>query len=634
MPSKAQVFSYARFSTVEQRKGDSRRRQDEGAETWCKRNHLSLDASLKYVDEGISGYRGAHRTKGKLGLFLKAVEAGLVPSGSILVVENLDRLGREAPSTTLRQTIFKLWDSGITLQTLAPEQTYPPGCDQKPEFIVLILYLQRAWDESQRKAQLANANWEEKQKQAREGNGKVTGSVPAWLKVVYDTTDPERPKIVGFKEIPEAVPVIKQIFQLKAAGLGYGYIARKLNLESAWIPPQKKGGGRRKNPDKQQATSGWRISYVKKVCINPAVLGHYQPYVTRDGKRIPTGEVIADYFPPVVDAELFNSVQAVLKGNKKNAGRIARCHNLLAHLARCAYCHGPMAYIDRGPRGGGTHLICDNGRNAARSNETGKPMCVRYSMKYPEVESLILRNCPELRPEDVLPAPSEQKSRCHSLRQSIKAHQAEIDQLDRQAANLVDQLSRTDNASVRDRYQTKVKEIDDRLTVVRKEKDAAESELKQAEGNVERFVEWQRNLESLTKLLNDGDLTTRVNLRMHLRELIDHIDCFSVGDAGDHFEEAAWAYVDEWDTKEDRKQLSAFLDELVARRHSKEGRFVRVWFRSGGYDDLVPPGSLASGWAMGARGNLSRVIEPPIIELWDEYQRSRGRKARKRKSVK
>jgi hypothetical protein len=58
----------------------------------------------------------------------------------------------------------------------------------------------------------------------------------------------------------------------------------------------------------------------------------------------------------------------------------------------------------------------------------------------------------------------------------------------------------------------------------------------------------------------------------------------------------------------------------VARKRTREGRFVRLWFKGGGRVDLVPPGSLASGWAMGPKGELARVVQPDICALFDEWQ--------------
>ncbi len=95
--STTHVYSYTRFSQPDQKEGDSQERQDDKALAWAKRHGHVLDTKLKLRDKGRSAFHGHHRTKGYLGLFLKAVESGKVPKGSILLVENIDRLGRETP---------------------------------------------------------------------------------------------------------------------------------------------------------------------------------------------------------------------------------------------------------------------------------------------------------------------------------------------------------------------------------------------------------------------------------------------------------------------------------------------------------------------------------------------------------
>jgi DNA invertase Pin-like site-specific DNA recombinase len=645
----SRVYSYARFSTPEQKEGHSKRRQDEVAEAWAKRKGCPLDTSLKMTDEGLSGYHGLHRTKGALGRFLKAVEDGRVPPGSVLLIENLDRLGREAPSTTLRKTIFKLWDHGITLQSLSPEQSYQPGCDQKPEFIVLILYLQRAWDESERKSSLSKSNWAEKQRQARDEGRIVTGSVPAWIAVEYDHSDPQRPKAIGRTAIPEAAAVVRQIFEMKSEGIGYGTIVRKLNAEALWLPPLKKGGGRRKKDGmaaKRQQTTGWRISYVKKIILNRAVLGEYQPYVRRDGKRIPAGDVIQDYFPAVVEPELFNGVQAVLKGNRRKGGRIAKCANLLAHLAKCPYCGGPMAFCDRGARGS-QWLICDNGRNAARCEETGKPKCSRFSMKYAECESLLLDNCAGLKPEQVLPNPDEHARLCAALRQRIKGKCAELDSVGRQTANLVDQIARTDNPTIRDRYEARVRELDERIAALTAEKVAAEADLGKAESGVQSFAAWQRTFKTLKKSLAQGDVELRLKMRTHLRELIDKIEVFAVGGQKyrpmleDHTGKGKSFWWFDNDHKLPEAQAKRFVAWMNCRLATREGRFIRVYFKNLPELplDLAPDGSLASHFVLARPEEAERDPDRAWLasavgfdQLWKEFEAAKGR-GRKRQLV-
>jgi len=63
------VFSYIRFSTPEQRLGDSERRQVAAAVAYAKKYGLRLDTSLNMRDYGVSGYKGHTAHAGHLGHF-------------------------------------------------------------------------------------------------------------------------------------------------------------------------------------------------------------------------------------------------------------------------------------------------------------------------------------------------------------------------------------------------------------------------------------------------------------------------------------------------------------------------------------------------------------------------------------
>jgi hypothetical protein len=58
------AYSYIRFSSPEQAKGDSLRRQTAKTADWCEQNGIQLDASLSLRDLGVSAYRGKHRDDG------------------------------------------------------------------------------------------------------------------------------------------------------------------------------------------------------------------------------------------------------------------------------------------------------------------------------------------------------------------------------------------------------------------------------------------------------------------------------------------------------------------------------------------------------------------------------------------
>src|SRR5262249_39346049 len=119
------AYSYVRFSTPEQAKGDSLRRQTAATEEYCARHGLTLDSTLSLRDLGVSAFKGDHRTKDKhaLAQFLTLARRGRIPAGSYLVIENLDRLSREDERTALRLWMDIL-DQKINIVQLTPETVF------------------------------------------------------------------------------------------------------------------------------------------------------------------------------------------------------------------------------------------------------------------------------------------------------------------------------------------------------------------------------------------------------------------------------------------------------------------------------------------------------------------------------
>jgi DNA invertase Pin-like site-specific DNA recombinase len=537
--AKPRVFSYIRFSTPEQAMGVSEARQLDDAKKFAAERGLPFDETL--ADRGLSGLRGTHRKKGALGRFLQRVKAGDVPRGSILVVENVDRLGREGVWDMLKETIFTLVEHHVTLHFTGSRIEFDRGGLSDWRLQWLISEIQRAHAESKRKSELARDNWSRKQTAARpaaDGEKSVlTGMTPAWLRWVgYEVVKGR--KVGGdFEVIPEAAETVRLIYELKAQGLGYGTIERRLNAEARWTPPLKKGGGRPHDdgtPAVRQETAGWRVSYLKKILANRAVLGEYQPYreedVEKGGERqlvrVPAGEVIPGYYPRVVDPDLFYAVQRQSEGNRRG-GRTGKAKNLLPHLVKCAYCGGPMALIDRGAKGG-RWLLCDNGRRGVKRAD-GSPACARHSMSYDEVEALLLDNCPHLRPEQVLPSPDEAAATSLALRRRIQGYEAELAAIEKQTDNLVDQIANTDDREMRARYEARAKALRERKAVIAADKAADERRLAESDRGLSSFAAWKKNLEELRTALRGGDLETRLRVRAHLRDLINRVEVFAAG---------------------------------------------------------------------------------------------------------
>lgn len=94
---------------------------------------------------------------------------------------------------------------------------------------------------------------------------------------------------------------------MKLSGKSSKRIAQEFNQSQnfPWIPSSPKHKG----------TYGWWPSYIKKIFQFRAVIGEYQPHRLIDGKRVPVGEPIANYYPVAFDGaeNLFYQVQQKTK---------------------------------------------------------------------------------------------------------------------------------------------------------------------------------------------------------------------------------------------------------------------------------------------------------------------------------
>ena len=138
--------------------------------------------------------------------------------------------------------------------------------------------------------------------------------------------------------IPDHVVIVRRIFN-EAADLGMGadLIARRLNREK--VPTF----GRSK---------GWHKSYVLKILGSRAVLGEFQPRTTRGEIQI---EPKTDYFPAVIEPELFYRAQAAREKRRQGGGgrKGERISNLFYRYRALRRVRGSMGLVNRGKEEGG-----------------------------------------------------------------------------------------------------------------------------------------------------------------------------------------------------------------------------------------------------------------------------------------
>ena len=145
------AYSYIRFSTKRQLKGNSLKRQTERAQELCAKHGWTLDP-VSYKDLGLSGYHGANAQVGDLSLFLEAIQMGKIKSGSVLIVENLDRLTR-ADIVPAMEIFLGIIRAGVGIATFDPERIYNLQDINKEPMTLFepILIMVRGNEESSRK---------------------------------------------------------------------------------------------------------------------------------------------------------------------------------------------------------------------------------------------------------------------------------------------------------------------------------------------------------------------------------------------------------------------------------------------------------------------------------------------------
>lgn len=303
------AYSYLRFSRLEQRRGDSFRRQTALRDAYVKQKGATLDMSLVLEDKGKSAFRGKHRTTGRLRYFLEAVKNGHIPKGSLFIVENLDRLSREQveEAFTLFMDIVR---AGITIVTLLPSVVeYTAGTMGFAHYIFALSEFVRGHGESLTKSKRGKEIWQEERSKGAEG--RLIHNLPTWIERVDDK----------FRLREDKAEVVRQVFRWALDGLGGLLISRRLNERN--VAPF--GPGKR-----------WHKSYVAVLLRSRSAMGEHQPHtIDDDGKRVPIGKPIPNYFPHAVTPELFAQVQlATQKRHHKRSGINHHTTNLFAGLVR------------------------------------------------------------------------------------------------------------------------------------------------------------------------------------------------------------------------------------------------------------------------------------------------------------
>jgi len=311
------AYSYVRFSTKRQAKGDSLRRQLEKSRQYAAEADLDLQ-EVTFEDLGVSAFDQSNVTRGALAAFINAVASGAVERGSYLLLESLDRLSR-AQVTDAIHVLTNLVKMGVSVVCVIDGRVLDQNSIKDPmNLLYVVMVFIRANEESEIKSERVKKAHKRKRDQK---SPFAFGQGPGWLRPNADKS--------GWEPIPEKAESVVKVFELAAKGVGATAIARIANKEG-WPVPGK--------------AASWHKTLPNKLIHNRRVLGEFEPSV-KDGKtRRPTGECWEMYYPPVVTADLFNAAQASAACRRNlPSRRDIGYHNVFQGFLRCGHCGATLS---------------------------------------------------------------------------------------------------------------------------------------------------------------------------------------------------------------------------------------------------------------------------------------------------
>ena len=524
------AYSYVRFSTPQQAKGDSYRRQTKDAQDFID-NHpeldLVLDDTLNLFDKGISAYKGKNAVEGKLSSFLNAIDNGVVQRGSYLLVESHDRLSRDQVGKALLRFVSIL-ERDIKIVVLEDEKIFDFDALDENDLITSLLEMSRAHRESERKGELVKAAWDAKK--AKIGEKKLTKWSPKWLNLSTDRTE--------YEVDPHRAEIVRQIFQWAIDGLGTSLIIQR--LEQQGEEPWDLGIIKRK----YRVAKQWHSGIIQRFLTDRTVLGEYR-LKKPDGSGY---EIIKDYYPRIIDDETFYRAQQARQSrnvSNKGGGRKGKTvSNLFAKIAVCGYslddnsgghrCDAvktePMVYVNKGARYPIKYLQCSR----IKTGNSGCDEC-RKMWRYDFFEKSFLLHIKDIDASMLVGSAS-------ALRQEIDNIQAQID-IEKGKLSHTQAIIQNFRKVYREKQgnvpefvyeegtaaETEEKEIKKRLKALQANRKVKEHEFDHSDEKVEAL---SKTITMMDGLEDSELLDLRLKLSSLLKQVVERIEVYSKGVIG------------------------------------------------------------------------------------------------------
>lgn len=504
---KRKCYSYVRFSHKKQELGTSFARQSD-IQHFVEKHNLIVDTKLE--DLGVSAFRGKNSQKGQLGDFIDLVENGLIEENSILLIENFDRLSRQKVIKST-QIFINLLNRGVDIAVLDTGKIYSKNTLLSSDFFIAVIEFERANAESARKSDFTSAAWNIHRSEMRNNKSVKTKKTPSWIGVsgVVKARPGDEP--ARFFIIENEARKIRKIFEL-ALFKGLSETARAVN---EWLEPDEKK---------------YSIHQIQYLLKNKKVIGEHQPMKFHESesgemKLMPEGPTIYDYYPAIIDKEIFEEVQEKILGRKPFSGRFNKSRlNIFQGFITCYHCAGTIRYMDKSSteRSNKHYFVCTN-------SMSGK--CVlgkRLTYNASEAMQFFFEKTDRLNLSEIF----ENDENILRLNNSIKdAERAlkntnhQLEQLKKQIREMLrtgKNISDTLNEMLIE-FETLQREQNITLKKLKNEKETSVAQIE---------VSKNFNQENILELLNDKSAEAtrkRININNHLKQIVENIQFFCRG---------------------------------------------------------------------------------------------------------
>jgi DNA invertase Pin-like site-specific DNA recombinase len=441
------VYSYMRFSDPRQSAGHSSERQRAYAVRWADEHGLQLDESLSLRDEGLSAYHQQHIKSGALGVFLGAVGAGLVPAGSVLIVEGLDRLSRAEPIQAQAQ-LAQIVNAGITVVTASDGKTYSRERmrDNPMDLVYSLLVMIRAHEESDTKSKRVLASIR------RQCDGWLAGTYtglirsgkdPAWLELVDGR----------WQIVPSRAEAVRAGLELYRRGHGASSIVRELHARGLSLT------GR-----------GPQSLQIYRLIRQRALVGEKEVLLAGEQYRLP------GYYPALLMPAQWSELQAAVGGRGRRHAKGPVPHIITGMgITVCGYCGRAMVGQNIGTRNRLPDGRIQDGhrRLHCTSNAHGEGCPVAGSTSVAPVERALMSFC-----SDIVNLQSLYGAdRAAAPRARLAAAREKVAELERQLKRLTDAMLDSLEEGVPAAFTRRARELEAELLLQQAEIAAAEIDL-------------------------------------------------------------------------------------------------------------------------------------------------------------